>query len=309
MVGKPKRTVIWGRSMGGLMALEMIEKFHGIYDGAIALCPPASGAPRRFDLALDVALAYAAVFGWNDDWGTPGDIRDNVDFVKDKIYADIVSHMTPAHPGPAVAADRYWEFIRLVTHIPVPNLPDDTFYSGSNRWMPVYFATAVRAELESRAGGPISENIGRTYTLSESEVSSLKALGLDPAPYLDEMNKHVSYIAARNARNYVEHYADPTGRLNRPVLTVHTEGDALAIPNHEAAYREVVDLAGNTDLLMQQFVKGGSHCSFTSAQIQAAIGAMMAWLDTGQKPDASKYFSPAVGFDPGYDLAKYKWPW
>ena len=67
------------------MTLGMIEKFPGHYDGAVALCAPASGTPRRFDQALDIALAYAVAFGWKPEWGTPGDLRDDLNFNTDVL--------------------------------------------------------------------------------------------------------------------------------------------------------------------------------------------------------------------------------
>lgn len=294
LVGLPQRTILWGKSMGGLMALGMIEKFHGIYDGAIALCPPASGTPRRFDQALDISLAYAVAFGWDPNWGSPGDLRDDLNFMTD-VMPHIMGQMTPAKRG-------YWEFIRRVNQ-----MPPDTFYLGTNRVLPLYFAIAVRAELEIRAGGPVAENLGRLYTLTDQDLLELAALGVDGYSLLAEMNARTGITAPRNARNYAERYVDPDGRINRPVLALHTEGDCLATPNNESAYRDTVERRGMGDLLMQAFVPGGAHCTFTSAQEIAAIDAMMSWLETGTRPDPSFFFPAALGFDSGF--IPPPWPW
>lgn len=294
MVGLPQRTIIWGQSLGGLMTFGLIEKFPGLYDGAIALCAPGAGAPRRWDQALDVALAYAVAFEWKPEWGTPGDIRDDVDFMTE-VWPHILARMTPAQKG-------RWEFIRLVNRI-----PPDTYYVGLNRALPVYFATSVRGELESRAGGPVAGNIGRVYTLTGPEKVYLAALGVDANALLEQMNAMTTFTSHPNARNYVEHYVNPSGRITRPVLTLHTEGDALATPNHEAAYRATVEQQGNGDLLMQQFVPGGAHCTFTSAQYIAGIDAMVYWLDNQNRPDPSSFFTPELGFDPSF--VPPPWPW
>lgn len=294
LVGLPKRTVLWGRSMGGLMALEMIERFPGHYDGAIALCPPAAGTPRRFDQALDVALAYDVAFGWDPRWGSPGDLRDDLDFMTE-VLPHVMQQMTPVKKGG-------WEFLRRVNR-----MPSDTFYAGTNRVIPLYFALGARAELESRAGGPVAENTGRQYTLTDEDQQALAGMGVDGYALLAEMNARTDIISRRNARNYVEHYVDPEGRIGRPVLTLHTEGDALATPQHEGAYRDTVERRGQGDLLMQAFVPGGAHCTFTPDQEMAAINAMMSWLDTGSRPEASIFFPAALGFDPGF--APPSWPW
>lgn len=294
MVGRPLRTIMWGRSLGGLVTLGMIEKFPGLYDGAIALCPPAAGAPRRFDQALDVALAYKVAFGWNDAWGTPGDLRDDLNFVTE-VLPDIQAHL---------AQFGGWEFIRRVNKI-----PPDTYYAGvTPRVQILFFATAVRAELESRAGGPVAENIGRAYTLSDDDKAYLAGLGVNADALLAQMNAPINQFASKpNARYYVQHYLNPSGRINRPVLTLHTEGDWLATPNHEGAYRATVEQQGNRDLLMQQFVPGGAHCTFTPEQGMAGIDAMMYWLDTGTRPDPAVFFPSALGFDPSY--VPPQWPW
>lgn len=294
IVGQPQRTIMWGQSLGGLVTLGMIEKFPGLYDGAIGFCTPAAGAPRRWDQALDVALAYSIALGWMPEWGTSGNLRDNLNFMTD-VALHVAARMIPAQYG-------RWEFIRRVNRI-----PPDTYYDGLNRINIMFFATAVRAELESRAGGPVAENIGRVYTLTDDDKSALAALGVDWESLLAQMNAATNITPKRNARNFVEHYFNPTGRIRRPVLTLHTEGDTLATPNHEGAYRHTVESQGNGGLLMQQFVPGGSHCTFTPEQGMAAIDAMMYWLDTGTRPDPAVFFPTTLGFDPNYILES--WPW
>jgi pimeloyl-ACP methyl ester carboxylesterase len=292
---------MWGQSLGGLVTLGMIEKFPGLYDGAVALCPPAAGAPRRFDQALDVALAYKVAFGWNDAWGTPGDLRDDLNFVTEVL---------PVIQQQLGGAMGLWEFIRRVNRIPL-----DTYYAGGSPPNPppsrvqiLFFAIGVRAELEHRAGGPVAENIGRVYTLTAEDKSALTALGVNYSTLLEQMNAPINkFTADHNARNYVEHYVNPSGRIMRPVLTLHTEGDWLATPNHEGAYRTAVELQGDSDLLMQQSVPGEAHCTFTSAPELKGIDAMMYWLDTGTRPDPSVFFTSALGFHPGW--VPPEWPW
>ena len=303
IVGRPLRTIIWGKSLGGLIALGLIEKFPGLYDGAVALCAAGAGTPRRFDHFLDITLAYAVAFGWAAEWGSPGDLRDDLNYM-----TDVLPHV------PAVAANfGRWEFIRLVNR-----LPNDSYYVNPvglpERGQNLYFAFAVRAELERRAGGPVAENVGRVYTLSDDDKAYLAGLGVDADALLAEMNAMTNITADPNARNYAAHYFDPSGDIRRPVLTVHTTGDALAPPNHESAYCTTVGQMGNGDLLIQQFTAGyrtasgtavNGHCTFTSAQNIAGIDAMVSWLDTGNRPE--ELFPATLGFLPGY--VPPPWPW
>lgn len=307
MIGRPLRTIIWGKSLGGMIALGLIEKHAGLFDGAVALCPTAAGAPRRWDQALDLTLAYAVAFGWNDSWGTPGDIRDDLNF-----QTEVLPSLMPT-----LQQAGKWEFIRLVNRI-----PSDGFYAKyppmpifDFRTVTMLFAMGYRAELESRAGGAVAGNFWRTYTLSAEDRAYLSSLNVDADALLAEMNEKTVFKADRNARDYVEHYLDPTGRIKHPVLTLHTTGDPLATPNHETVYRDTVAQGGNLDLLIQQFTTGtidatgkfqNTHCSFSSAQDLAAINAMVYWLETGIRPDAS-FFPAGLGFDPLYIMQP--WPW
>ncbi len=78
-VGKPLRTIIWGGSWGGTVALKLAETYPGIYDGAIAVAPVAAGYVNDADFELRYDLAYAAVFGWPSDWWGPiQDLRDDL---------------------------------------------------------------------------------------------------------------------------------------------------------------------------------------------------------------------------------------
>lgn len=299
MVGQPQRTIAWGKSMGGLVSLGLVEKFPGLYDGAVPLCAPGAGTPRMFDQKLDVTLAYAVAFGWNDAWGTPGNLRDDLNFMTE-VYPHVLQQLTPDKKG-------RWEFLRLVNRIPA----DSSFYGPVNyRVMTLWLSIAIRPDMDQRAGGHVARNIGRVYTLSDADKSYLLTqFGLDAEPLLAAMNAQTIYASDRNARNYAEHYYNPTGRIRRPVITLHTTGDAAVIPNNESAYRTTVEQQGNGELLMQQFSIGNgvanTHCTFTSAQYLAGIDAMMYWLDTGNRPDPSVFFT--LGFDPSF--VPQPWPW
>jgi pimeloyl-ACP methyl ester carboxylesterase len=301
LVGRPRRTIVWGQSMGGLVALALIEKFPHLYDGAVPLCAPGAGTPRMFDQKLDITLAYAVAFGWNDAWGTPGNLRADLNFMTE-VYPHVLQQLIPEKKG-------LWEFLRLVNRIPA----DSSFYGPVNyRAIALWLAIAPRVEIEQRAGGHVAQNIGRRYTLSDTDKSYLlNQFGLDAEPLLAAMNAQTIYVSDRNARRYIEHYYDPTGRIRQPVLTLHTTGDAAVIPNNERAYRTAVKQHGNRKLLMQQFSTGNglvnTHCTFTPAQILASIDAMMYWLDTGKRPDPAVFFPAALGFDPNF--VPPPWPW
>jgi pimeloyl-ACP methyl ester carboxylesterase len=306
-VGLPYRTVVWGRSMGGLITLGLVEKFPGIYDAGVALCPNAAGTALRWDRGLDFAVAYAAAFGWPAEWGTVGDVRDDLDWYGD-VMPLVMSTLAPANRP-------LWEFVRLVNRLPiegfyVPAAPDPVPY----RLAQVLFATVTRGQYEARAGGPPTQNLDHTYTLSPAEKTYLAGLGLDADPLLAQMNG-MKFAAERPARNYADHYLTPEGNSPRPVLTIHTITDSVVTTDHESVLKARYEAARNSQNLFQAFTTatltpGGptycTHCAFTPAQTLTALDAMTAWLDTGTQPSAAS-FPGALGFDQSY--VPPPWPW
>jgi len=300
-VGNPARTIIWGNSFGGGIALKLIEKYSGIYDGAIANCAPSAGQLENMDSALAFSLAYDAAIGWREDlWGPVGDVRD------DLAVSDVLPNVQwPSGQNPRPPE---WQFIRLVMH-----LPDEAFWTGdpgSGGWkfyeLQMWKATMLRSAAEREAGGPIAENVGAHYTV-DADDAALAALGLT-REWVDQklayMNDRANIAADRPARMHLEQWGAPTGDLRRPVLTMHCTNDGMAFVSHESYYRALVESAGSADLLLQTFIARNGHCAFTAVEYRNALAAMNAWLDTGVRPDpfdttifTSSFFRPA--FPPG----------
>jgi len=288
VVGRPHTTLLAGFSMGSVIAFESAEHFGGIYDGAMPSCAVGAGAPRAFDGTLAIASAYAAVFGWPAAWGTPSDVRDDLDFE---------SEVLPVLLGQLNAAGGLakFEFIRLVTV--VPRGPEWPF----SIW---YFTTEGRAELERRAGGPVVQNIDHQYAVGAADRAYLAGLGVTGAQvdgYLAAMQ--ASRVAAVPAsRHYLEQYADYSGKIKHPVLTLDTTVDALVPAAHISAYDATVAAAGRSDLVANAWTSGVGHCAFTPQQLVTGVQALEQWVQTGQRPGP---FPASQGF---VDFTPPPWP-
>src|SRR6266852_339270 len=150
------------------------------------------------------------------------------------------------------------------------------------------FEFQYRAELEQRAGGNPSWNTGVDYThqlaisSNSAEVTALySAAGLDLAADIRALNSGTRISADPKAVAYLDRFVSFDGNLSVPVLTMHTIGDGLVVPQDETAYGDVVRAAGRQDLLRQVFVHRAGHCAFSAAETITAIDAMIARLDAG----------------------------
>ena len=290
LVGQPDRTLLWGFSLGSIVTFGLAEETAGHFDGYLAACAVGAGTTRAWDGALSTGVAYNTTFGWPTSWGTPGDVRDDIDF-ETEVFAKMFPELTN------LANLGKWEFIRLVTGTTPFELPAPVFPG----WIVtnMFFVTEARAELERRAGGPVAQNLTHTYSLSPVDKAYLATLGVNADLLLAAMNAQRTWSAPPSSRNYAEHWADYSGKLKKPLLTLHTRTDSLVPVQHESAYAATVADAGRSDLLAQTYTDGNGHCAFTGQQLLTALGALDSWVATGEKPDAAD-FPAAQGFLPGF---------
>lgn len=290
LVGQPDRTILWSVSMGSIIGLESMERFGGIYDGALCMCAPGAGSTRVWDAGLGLYLAYDVVFGTLPAWGTVGEVRNDIDF-DTEVLPKLIPEVSNLANFPK------FEFVRLVGGTPGRGItppPPPGFYPG---WLftDMAFLTEFRSELQRRAGGPYVQNLNHTYSLTAAEKTYLMGFGI-PAAVIDgwlaQMNGRRNIDAAPAARNYVEHYATFNGKIKSPVLTMHTIVDPLVVVANESAYGETVAAAGRSNLLFQTYTTGNGHCNFTGPQIITALTAIDNWVRTGTKPTAATF--PAV---------------
>lgn len=308
VVGKPDHTILYGISMGGNIALLSMEKFPALYDGAIPLCSSAQGLIRDTATSLSVAIAYDTAFGWLDSWGTVDDMRDDIEFYGDVWFAKVHDEFfVPAYP----ANFARWEFVRLVNDLPLGGYYS---YTGPVAMPPaaiavMYFATALRAELEIRAGGRISTNVGYVYSLSEAERSYL--LGLDSTLDIDgmlaQMNAMTGIEADPWALAYLRRYGEYNGRVHGPILLAHNVEDPVAPAESTTEYANLVASVGNQELLTRVYSGLPGHCNFTEDQMLALFAAMDGWLETGVAPTPDA-FPEALGFVHGFEPGPWPQP-
>jgi hypothetical protein len=241
-VGKPRRTIVWGISLGGTVTLDSIESYHAVYDGAIAVAPVAAGVLNDADWQLRFDVAYAAAFGWpSDSWGPIEDLRDD-------LYGNEANLIMPVFRWANQGNFGQWEFIRLVMKMPKEAWWDlDPLVGLQGYALAGWKSIAIRSHLEQQYRGPVAQNIGVVYSLEAADKAYLGTLGVNATDLLEWMNAHTNIAARRSARELLSHNGTPSGKLRRPVVTMHGIFDELLPPSHEAVYRALVEAAGSGD--------------------------------------------------------------
>jgi hypothetical protein len=289
--GAPAHTVAWGHSLGGIITAGLIQDFPGQFSAALPMCGVLSGGVATWNTALDAAFAFQQLV---DPSVQVVNITNPGANLLAAETAAAAAQKTPQGRArlalSAALADTPGWFTPLS---PEPS-PTNFAAQEANQYLwgsqvDYPFAFALRAELEARAGGNASWNTGVNYftQLSKSadatEVQALyKAAGLNLTKDLQTLNNATRISPDPSAVSYLENNIAFNGKITIPVLTMHTTGDGLVVPENEAAYRSVVNAAGNGALLQQIFVHRAGHCAFTPAETITAVRALLHRLSTGR---------------------------
>jgi hypothetical protein len=120
---------------------------------------------------------------------------------------------------------------------------------------------------------------------------------IDPGLGLSEedLNARARRLApARDARSPTVNpvYAERTGRLTVPLLTLHETGDAWVPLSLEQSYRRRTIAAGTDGLLVQRVVRAPSHCGFETDTRERAFDDLIRWIEQGVRPAGDDVLAP-----------------
>lgn len=253
--GQPKESFVAGVSMGGALTMMTIERDPKIYRGALDICGAIGPTLVHFNRR----------FGWRAafDFYFPGVMPPLNPVPANFVETDALRQKALAalNAQPA-AADSMRAITGLHTNVEVARLM-------------VYF-TFVIGDMQRKAGGNPFDNRNTIYT------------GTSPDTHTDyALNDGVRRYAAepRAQRYVVEHYT-PTGRLERPMLALHTVYDPLIPANTLTLYSNIVEAAGASGNFVQQYVHREGHCTMSSEDIGKAFDELLLWAHVGKVPQA-----------------------
>jgi len=315
LVGHPTRTIAWGHSLGGIITAGLIQRYPDRFSAALPMCGVLAGGVATWNTALDSAFAFKTLLA--PSVAVTG-ITNPVGNLQAAAAAATAAQQTPQGRARLALAAALGDTPGWFTPLSPEPAATDFAAQEANQFLwdtQVNFAFGflLRAELEARAGGNPSWNTGVDYTtdLAKSadaaEVHALyKAAGLSLASDLDRLNSAPRISADPAAVRYLADNIAFNGQLAVPVLTMHTTGDGLVVPENEQAYRQVVATAGGAGLLRQIFVHRAGHCTFTPAETITAARDLLRRLGTGRwdlrSTDPAALNAAAAALGPAYNI-------
>jgi hypothetical protein len=109
-------------------------------------------------------------------------------------------------------------------------------------------------------------------------------LGLDASDLNANIRRHAPANGARQ-RAASPVFADFTGQLRGPVLSLHTTGDGWVPFSHQQRYHARTVAAGTDHLLVQRAIRRARHCDFSIDERMQAFDDLVGWLEGGPRPD------------------------
>jgi pimeloyl-ACP methyl ester carboxylesterase len=290
-VGKPTRVVAWGHSLGGIITAGLVQRAPGRFSGVLPMCGVLAGGVGTWNQVLDSEVAFKTLVAGS----TPlqvvhiTDPTANLGAAESVLAAAQTTEAGRARVALASAlADTPGWYDPTQPRPPSYELQEQ----AQEQWdanVDFAFAFAFRAELEARAGGNPSWTVGVNYrgqlakSADRAEVEALYAkAGLSLDADLARLNAQPRIAPDPAAARYLARNITFDGDLDGvPVLTMHTSGDGLVVPEDEQAYARVVARAGDARLLRQVFVKRAGHCTFSPAETLTTFTVLNNRIDSG----------------------------
>ena len=274
--GKPNRSLLVGHSLGGLVALDLAERFSNQYDGVAALCGVAGGTQAEFDHMVTTRLLF--------DMFYPGILPGTFN----EIPSGLV--ITPAMQGQIVAAiTANPAGLGIIGSVAQANLQFNPLAAPAVQQAQMVQSLITALSFHARGADNVLALMNGFPFDNSQTVYTASAIPLIPVPMLGAVLASINANAPRtsgdpSALNYTNRNFTPSGALAIPTITMHNRWDPLVPFFHEPMLTARVNAAGASNLLVQRTVLEYGHCNFTVADQIKTITDLAAWVETGVKP-------------------------
>ena len=250
-VGALKRVFIVGASEGGLVAIQLLEQHPNKFDAGLALCGPAGGAPKQIKYIEDFRVVFDYFFPDVFPFGA-FDVPPDAFMQWENIYVPLIAAAITRDPR---ATRQLYSVTRAAIDPTDPNTAIETAINV------LFISIWGTPDLTATTGGNPYDN---RFTLYLGLTNNLA------------LNLQVERIRGDGqAKDYARTFYQTTGRLNRPLVTLHNTLDPIVPFEHELIYAALVARQHNSRFLTVLPVVGYGHCEFTSEQILGAFALMV----------------------------------
>ena len=243
--GVPQRTFMTGVSEGGLVATLLLEQSPETFSAGLAACGPVGSFRGQVNYVGDFRVLFDYFFP-NVIPGTAIDVPPDVPAKWFTQYVPAIVGALQANPA------RARELMRTSGAAFDPANPATIAQTAVNvLWYNVFGGT----DAETKLGGNPFGNQLRLYLGSSNDL---------------RLNLRVQRFAASSVAVAKMTQDETTGRLKRPLITLHTKADDVVPFLHEPVYLAKVLLTGHSGLLPLPVDRYG-HCNFNTNELLTAF--------------------------------------
>ncbi|MGH3151692.1 MAG: DUF6351 family protein, partial [Streptosporangiaceae bacterium] len=174
--GKPRTTIAWGHSLGGIITAGLIQVYPSLFNAALPMCGVLSGGVATWNTALDGAFAFQQLLAPSIQVVNITNPTANLTAGETAVAAAQATPAGRARLALVAALDDTPGWFTPLSAEPAPNdfaaQEQNQFLWDSQVTFP--FVLAFRAELEARAGGNVSWNTGVNYVTDLAKSADLK---------------------------------------------------------------------------------------------------------------------------------------
>lgn len=290
LFGKPKRTILHGQSWGGNVAAKTAELYAldaeggRNYDGVMLTSGVLAGGTRAYRFRADLRAVYQY---YCRNHPRPGETQypvwQGLPAGARMTRAELTARVNACTGLDKPADRRSPEQVAALRNILAVTKVPEAQLVAHLAWATNLFQDMV----QERLGGRNPFDNSRTIYAGSDDDAALNA-GVE------------RFTADPAAVAQLAYDADLSGLIMLPTVTIHGIDDPTAFVSMEAAYRETVDRAGRSDLLVQTYVREAEHSKLSTPQYAALLEGLSNWIETGERPEPAGIAATCEAKTPAY---------
>jgi len=257
------KVFVTGGSEGGLIAALLVEQFPDTYNGGgLALSAPLAGSPSLVKYLGNFRVVFDYFFPQifknpPSGSGLPAfgafDVPPQAFLFWDSVYFQAIGNALTANPA---AREQLFHVTRVARD---PKDPVGSAIAAARDLL--RFSIFGAPDLISTAGGVPFDNRTTIYFGSANDLA---------------LNRGVERVRATgSARQYLNLFYLTTGKLQRPLVTLHNVSDPFTPYSNELVYATRAIFSGSLALLKPLPVFSYGHANFTAQQVLGAFNLLI----------------------------------
>jgi pimeloyl-ACP methyl ester carboxylesterase len=261
---QPGRMYLAGVSEGGLVATLALEEANTPFAAGLATCGPIGDFRAQVNYLGDFRVVFDAFFP-SVLPGSPVAIPPEL--INDEVWKGQVAPLVAAtvtNPANSNATRQLFNVTRAAYNPAVPTSIAES--AVAILWYNIFGTNDANDKL----GGNPFENRSRWYFGSQNDW---------------QLNRKVGrYAASPAAITTLNKTLQTTGKLARPLITLHTTSDPVVPYWHELLYTSKVLSAGRWGQRINIPILRYGHCAFSQTEVVAGFGLMVLRATGGKLP-------------------------